>query len=635
MPRKATISLDGMTCSSCSGTISRFCSNLSGVVSINISLATNSAVLIYDANILALDSVVENIEDIGFGAEIMEDEEVKVKSTTTACTNGTDIKGGSTNETSDDPIKTLSFILEGSPVNIDTTNNFDTYDDIEIEIDIDMIVNLISAMPGVVNVKFTGKSSPSINDSTDADSKVQSQAVPTSDLADLESGAPKKNTNANTALTATSASTFTSVEIMIRNVKKWLNISLCYLTGMELESEITKPPLQITVKLNDNDNICNGTGTRSIINIINKNIPISSSNQTQFKAKVAPQGSFLLAKNMKLKHDKELLSLSRTTTIAMIFTLPLFLISMLLMNHNIMLATKSTFGKNIFHDNIGITVGDFILFILCTPVQFGSGYRFHKKALKTWKTHEVGMDFLVSTGTFAAYFYSIATIIRGIVSGQSKGMEAMYFETSAVLLAVILLGKYLEVYTRGVTASAINTLMNLRTRTACMISPVKGSYWDENMSLSVGDGGDADKIVVEMRSNNKEITATTANINAGTDVDVDVDVDANDSNTLKEDVIIDVSLIQKGDIVRLITGDIIPADCKLINGNIGVDESMLTGESAMVGKRKGMKVYSGTIILEGSGIGIIEQYGDDTMLGKIISTVSILCSLESLVCSSM
>ena len=197
-------------------------------------------------------------------------------------------------------------------------------------------------------------------------------------------------------------------------------------------------------------------------------------------------------------------------------------------------------------------------FILATPVQFYIGYRFYKSAFKTIRSGSPGMDVLIALGTSAAYFFSI---FNGFIA-ERVGVESsgLYFEASAVIITLVLLGKYLEMRAKGKTAEAIKKLMGLQPK------------------------------------------------NASIERDGEV-------------VVIPISDVIPGDIVHVKPGERIPVDGKVISGNTSVDESMITGESMPVEKFPGDSLVGGTINSYGSVRYEATHVGKDSVLARIISIV--------------
>lgn len=194
---------------------------------------------------------------------------------------------------------------------------------------------------------------------------------------------------------------------------------------------------------------------------------------------------------------------------------------------------------------------------LATPVQFIVGWQFYSSAYKALKNGSANMDVLVVLGTSAAYFYSLYQAIKTIGTAQHPDL---YFETSAVLITLILLGKLFEAKAKGRSSEAIKKLMGLQAKTA----------------LVVRDG-------VE-----KEIPL--------------------------EEVVL-------GDTILVKPGEKIPVDGEVLEGDTAVDESMLTGESIPVDKTVGSILYGSTINKNGFIKMKATKVGKDTALAQIIKVV--------------
>ncbi|MFE7063774.1 heavy metal translocating P-type ATPase [Sutcliffiella sp. NPDC057660] len=195
---------------------------------------------------------------------------------------------------------------------------------------------------------------------------------------------------------------------------------------------------------------------------------------------------------------------------------------------------------------------------LATPVQFFIGWQFYRGAYKALKNKSANMDVLVALGTSAAYFYSIYLSIASIGSGAH--MVEQYFEASAVIITLIILGKLFEVRAKGRSSEAIKKLMGLQAKTA----------------LVVRDG--------------KEMEVPL------------------------EEVLV-------GDILSVKPGEKIPVDGEILEGQSAVDESMLTGESIPVDKQIGDTVYGSTINKNGFLKMKATKIGRETALAQIIRIV--------------
>src|ERR671913_457455 len=198
------------------------------------------------------------------------------------------------------------------------------------------------------------------------------------------------------------------------------------------------------------------------------------------------------------------------------------------------------------------------LLLLATPVQFWAGLRFYRGAWGALKHWQANMNTLVVMGTSAAYLYSVvATLAPGLFAA---GTADVYFDTSALIITLILLGRLLEARAKGRTNEAIKKLAGLRAKTARV---VRG---------------------------NEEI-----------------DVPAED--------------VRVGDVVVVRPGEKIPVDGRVLSGESAVDESMITGESIPVTKREGDEVIGATMNARGSFRFVATKVGEDTALQQIMRLV--------------
>lgn len=147
---------------------------------------------------------------------------------------------------------------------------------------------------------------------------------------------------------------------------------------------------------------------------------------------------------------------------SLVFTVPVFFLSMVFMFIPGVMEPLEMGRIN----NLGI--GAILRMGLATPVQFIIGKRFYVGAYKALRRGSANMDVLIALGTNAAYFYSVYTIVRSATSVHFMGTD--FFETSAMLISFIILGKYLEVMAKGKTSEAIAKLMDLAPDTAILIS---------------------------------------------------------------------------------------------------------------------------------------------------------------------
>ena len=202
---------------------------------------------------------------------------------------------------------------------------------------------------------------------------------------------------------------------------------------------------------------------------------------------------------------------------------------------------------------------NWLFFALATPVQFYVGWDYYVGAYKSLRNGSANMDVLVVMGSSAAYFYSVAVLIA-LTMGSTVLGEHVYFETSAMIITLIVLGKLLEARAKGRTSEAIKKLMGLRPKTARVLR----------------DGEQKD---------------------------------------------IPIEEVIAGDTIIVRPGEKIPVDGRVIDGRSAVDESMITGESLPVDKLVGDEVIGATINKQGLLTIEATRVGKETALAQIITMV--------------
>jgi Cu+-exporting ATPase len=241
----------------------------------------------------------------------------------------------------------------------------------------------------------------------------------------------------------------------------------------------------------------------------------------------------------------------RLLIIGLVFTVPLFLLSM-----------GKDFG--LLPDFVYVNTSmsgmrdaqpwfNWLMLALAVPVQFYVGWQYYIGAFKALRNRSANMDVLIAMGTSAAFFYSLP-ITFGWLMGH------VYYETAAVIITLIKLGKFLEARAKGRTSEAIKKLMGLRARTARVIR----------------DGGEAEVSIDDVRV---------------------------------------------GDILLVKPGEKIPVDGVVVEGRSSVDESMLTGESLPVEKKQGDTVIGATLNKLGMLKFEATKVGRETALAQIIKLV--------------
>ena len=198
------------------------------------------------------------------------------------------------------------------------------------------------------------------------------------------------------------------------------------------------------------------------------------------------------------------------------------------------------------------------LLVLTTPIQFWAGWHFHRGAYNALKRLSADMNVLVSVGTFAAYGYSLIVTIASFLSPTPSG--ANYYETAAMIITLILVGRFLETRAKGRTSEAVKKLVGLQPKIAHILR----------------DGSEIE---------------------------------------------IPIEQVQVGDRILVRPGEKIPVDGVVRDGSSTVDESMLTGEAVPVPKKTRDEVIGGTINKMGSFVFEATKIGEDTVVAQIIRLV--------------
>jgi P-type Cu+ transporter len=265
----------------------------------------------------------------------------------------------------------------------------------------------------------------------------------------------------------------------------------------------------------------------------------------------------------RIAREREIQHQQRLLLVGLIFTVPLFVLSMA---RDFGLLTGIFGGMpGMLHLMPGMDPMmaapwfNWLLLALATPVQFYVGWQYYVGAYKALRNGAANMDVLIAMGTTVAYVYSVAVLIALTLGTNALG-DHVYFETAAVIIVLIVLGKYLEARAKGQTSEAIKKLMGLRAKTARVVR----------------NGAEADVPIDDVRV---------------------------------------------GDVVIVRPGEKIPVDGLVVDGKSTVDESMLTGESLPVAKTPGASVIGATINKQGLLRFEATKVGKETALAQIIRLV--------------
>jgi len=488
-----TLKVDGMTCSACSGAVENSLRNLGGVLRANVALLKGKAEVVYDPDLVTPAQIVEEVEDTGFDASVLEINVPKGRSevvrmrvhgmTCSACSSAVEaaLRGVSGVSRASVSLTLAEAEVEYDPAAAKEADLVDAVDDAGFEA---KMMGQVDRNLAVIAIKGM-----------------------------------------------TCSSCAASVEKALKKDPGVVSVSVSQVLG---KAEVRFNP--------------DRTGPRNLV---------QAAERAGFEAYMMQDGPS--AEDQGEAEAAKWYSLLLTSAS---FTLPVFIIAMVL---PLIPAVKDVIRYQV----LGMPLDSCLKWALTTPVQFGVGRRFHVGAWRAIKRGMANMDVLVSLGTNAAYAYSAISILhhhfaRHHVTG--KYVPTDFFETSAMLITFILLGKYLESSAKRRTSSAISKLLNLAPSEAIVVE------------LS-----DAGAVVSEQR--------------------------------------IDASLVQRGDVLKVLPGAKVPADGEVIAGSSYCDESMLTGESHPVYKQSGSSVIGSTVNMGNVLLVRASRVGSDTALSRIVRLV--------------
>ncbi|XP_074863539.1 copper-transporting ATPase 1 isoform X5 [Carettochelys insculpta] len=279
-----------------------------------------------------------------------------------------------------------------------------------------------------------------------------------------------------------------------------------------------------------------------------------------------------------LDHKQEIKQWKRSFLVSLFFCIPvmvLMIYMMIMENHlsdvqhrNISQEEMETYHSSMFLEHQilpGLSVMNLLSFLLCVPVQLFGGWYFYIQAYKALKHKTANMDVLIVLATTIAFVYSCVILLVAMAE-KAKVNPVTFFDTPPMLFVFIALGRWLEHMAKGKTSEALARLISLQATEATVIT-----LGPDNIPLS-------------------------------------------------EDQV-DVELVQRGDIVKVVPGGKFPVDGHVIEGQSMVDESLITGEAMPVTKKPGSTVIAGSINQNGSLLISATHVGADTTLSQIVKLV--------------
>ncbi|XP_076888999.1 putative copper-transporting ATPase HMA5 [Bidens hawaiensis] len=493
---RALFLVTGMTCSACAGSVEKAVKRLPGIKEAVVDVLNNRAQVMFYPSYVNEETIRETIEDVGFEAILIE-EETKEKST-----------------------QICRILIKGMTCTTCSST----------------VESALRAIPGVYGAQVALATE---------EAAVHYDPITVSHDQLME-------TIEDTGFEAILISTGEHISNISLQIDGPLNDHSVYLIQESLQalSGVVKVDIDTNLRKCSVSYKADVTGPRHFISVIES---IGSESSRPFQAKIYPK-----SKGMNSHKQEEINQYRRSFMWSLVFTVPVFLTSMVFMYIPGLKRLLDTKVVNM------MTAGHLIRWILSTPVQFYIGRRFYTGSYKSLRHGSANMDVLIALGTNAAYFYSVYSVLRAAASPHFEATD--FFETSAMLISFILLGKYLEVMAKGKTSEAIAKLMDLTPDTATLLT------FD------------------------------------------------NQGNVVNEEEI-DSRLIQRNDVIKILPGAKVASDGFVTWGQSHINESMITGEARPVGKKKGDPVIGGTVNENGVLHIKATRVGSESALSQIVQLV--------------
>ena len=541
-----TLAVEGMTCGACTSAVEGGFKDVPGVKSMSISLLSERAVVEHDPSILPPEAIVQIIEDRGFGATLLG----------TRTSNSQPIKPsrGKTSNPMHAELTTTTVAIEGMTCGACTSAIEGGFQGVHGLVQFN--ISLLAERAVVIHdpMKLSTARILEIIDERGFDGKV---------LSSQRSSAEQS--------TATKIVQFKVFGLPNSSSATALEDVLRLLPGV-VSAVVNLSTSRVSVSHNPSL-----TGVRALVEAIenlgyNALLAESDDNNAQLES---------LAKTREIQEWR------RAFWYSLSFAIPVFMISMVVP----MAVPMLDYGSFLLWIP-GLYLGDVVCLILTIPVQFGIGKRFYISSYKSLKHAAPTMDVLVTLGTSAAFFFSVAAMTVSILF-PPHSRPSTVFETSTMLITFITLGRYLENRAKGQTSKALSRLMSLAPSMATIYAdPIAAQRAAEEWDAATSEMSEKKSALPESLSGNAA-----------------------------EEKVIPTELIEVGDIVILRPGGQVPADGTVTRGQSYFDESMVTGEAVEILKRQGSELMAGTVNGSGRVDFRVTRAGRDTQLSQIVKLV--------------
>ena len=541
-----TLAVEGMTCGACTSAVEAGFKERPGVISVSISLLSERAVVEHDPLILAPEAVAKIVEDRGFTATVLETQLRTPQSNNAA-------KGKSLDQTKG-ALAITTVAVEGMTCGACTSAIEGGFQDVDGLVQFNLSLLAERAVVTHDPKKLSTARILEIIDERGFDGNVLS-----SHRGPAEQSAATRDVQLK-LFGLSNSSSATALEDVLR-----------LLPGVS-SAVVNLSASRVSVSHNPSL-----TGLRSLVETIenlgyNALLAESDDNNAQLES---------LAKTREIQEWR------RAFWYSLSFAVPVFMISMA-----IPMAVPTLDCGSFLLWIPGLYFGDVLCLLLTIPVQFGIGRRFYISSYRSLKHAAPTMDVLVTLGTSAAFFFSVAAMAVSILFPPHTRPSTV-FETSTMLITFITLGRYLENRAKGQTSKALSRLMSLSPSLATI-------YADPITAERAADGWTSD-------------TSGTSEKRSAIPVDL--------PGNAAEEKIIPTELIEVGDIVILRPGGQVPADGTITRGEGYFDESMVTGEANEILKGPGSELMAGTVNGNGRIDFRVTRAGRDTQLSQIVKLV--------------